>query len=88
MDPQAGLAYLGLGDVYYYNTKQYGEAINAYSKGVQLRPKSPGALYNLGWCYNDAERYNDAVQVLHVQPGARAVQKSDQCGIEPGLISW
>ena len=59
-----GLAYLGLGDVYYYNTKQYAEAANAYKQGLQYRPNNVTALYNLGWCYNDLERYADAVAEL------------------------
>ena len=64
MKPDYGLAYLGLGDVYYYNTKQYAEAANAYKQGLELRPNNATALYNLGWCYNDLERYTEAIDEL------------------------
>jgi hypothetical protein len=33
-----GLAHLGLGDVYYYNTKQYAEAAKAYKQGLNSGP--------------------------------------------------
>jgi superkiller protein 3 len=62
--PDMGLAYLGLGDVYYYNTKQYADAANAYKRGLELRPGNATAQYNLGWCYNDLERYSEAVEEL------------------------
>jgi tetratricopeptide (TPR) repeat protein len=64
LDPQMGLAYIGLGDVYKEKTKQIPEAIKSYVQGIKFRPNSTTAMYNLGWCYNDVERYNDAVQVL------------------------
>ncbi len=59
-----GLAYLGLADVHYYNTKKYAEAAAAYKEGVRLQPDNVSALYNLGWCYNDLERYPDAIAEL------------------------
>jgi tetratricopeptide (TPR) repeat protein len=55
---------LGLGDVYYYNTKQYAEAAENYKRGLELRPGNATAEYNLGWCYNDLERYDDAIDAL------------------------
>ncbi len=57
-----GLAYLGLGDVYYYNTKQYAEAAKAYKQGLKLQPGNATAYYNLAWCYNDLKRYPEAIE--------------------------
>ena len=64
LKPDMGLAHLGLGDVYYYNTKQYAEAAKAYKQGLQYRPNNATAQYNLGWCYNDLERYTEAIEEL------------------------
>jgi tetratricopeptide (TPR) repeat protein len=57
-------AHLGLGDVYYYNTKQYAEAAQAYKRGLSISPNNAQAFYNLAWCYNDLERYTEAVAEL------------------------
>ena len=62
--PDHGLAYLGLADVYYYNTKQYKEAADAYRKGLRLRPGSATSNFNLGWCLNDLQQYSEATTVL------------------------
>ena len=62
--PDHGLAYLGLADVYYYNTKQYREAADAYRKGLRLRPGSATSNFNLGWCLNDLQQYSEATTVL------------------------
>src|SRR5262249_16040484 len=64
LNPALGLAHLGLADVYYYNTKQYAEAAQAYKRGLELRPGNATAQYNLGWCYNDLERYSEAAAEL------------------------
>src|SRR5205085_5052536 len=64
LKPDMGLAYLGLGDVYYYNTKQYAEAAKSYKRGLELRPGNATAEYNLAWCYNDMSRYSEAVEEL------------------------
>src|SRR5687768_17659188 len=55
-----GLAYFGLADVYYYSLKQYADAAKSYKEGLRFRPDNVTALYNLGWCYNDLERYPEA----------------------------
>jgi tetratricopeptide (TPR) repeat protein len=62
--PDHGLAYLGLADTYYYNTKQYKEAAAAYRQGLRLRPGSATSNFNFGWCLNDLEQYAEAVTVL------------------------
>jgi tetratricopeptide (TPR) repeat protein len=59
-------AYTGLGDVYYYSMKQYGDAADAYTAAARLSSNSPDPriLFNLGWSYNDLKRYGEAVPVL------------------------
>ena len=64
LKPDMGLAHLGLADVYYFNTKQYAEAAKSYKQGLTLRPGNATAQYNLGWCYNDLGRYNEAIEEL------------------------
>jgi tetratricopeptide (TPR) repeat protein len=60
MKPDYGLAYLGLGDVYFYQTKQYAPALDAYRQGVRYRDDNPTAFYNLAWCANELNRYAEA----------------------------
>lgn len=63
--PNYGTALRGLGDVYDELLKQYSDAINYYELAVQKDPEnSKRCYYNLGWLYNDEERYNDAVTIL------------------------
>jgi tetratricopeptide (TPR) repeat protein len=64
LNSNLGLAHLGLGDVYYYNTKNYAQAAQSYKRGLELRPGNATAQYNLGWCYNDLERYTEAADEL------------------------
>ena len=40
------------------------EAANAYKQGLELSPNNAVARYNLGWCYNDLERYTEAINEL------------------------
>src|SRR5207248_7256758 len=56
----SGSAYLGLGDVYYYQTKQYREALAAYRAGVKIKDDNPTALYNLARCANEFDEYGEA----------------------------
>ena len=55
---------LGIADVYYDNLKNYDSAIVYYEKGTQIQKKNKSAYYRLGWCYNDKEKYADAVEPL------------------------
>jgi tetratricopeptide (TPR) repeat protein len=52
---------LGIADTYYDNLKNYDSAMAYYERGVRLTQKNKGAYYRLGWCYNDKERFKDAV---------------------------
>ena len=55
---------LGIADVYYDNLKNYDSAIYYYEKGTQLQKKNKSAYYRLGWCYNDKEKYAEAIRPL------------------------
>jgi tetratricopeptide (TPR) repeat protein len=41
--------------------ERYEEAIDAYKKAVELRPKYPEAYYNMGVAYSMLQRYQDAI---------------------------
>ena len=60
LKPDYGLAYLGLGDVYFNQTKQYAPAMNAYREGVRFKTDNATAFYNLAWCYIELNRHADA----------------------------
>ena len=66
------LAYFGLGDLYFGNTKQYAEAANAYTSGLKFKPDSLNPLYRLAWCLSDLGQYQVALaplqKVLALQP--------------------
>lgn len=62
LKPGYGLAYLGLGDVYFYQTKQYAPAMNAYREGVRYKTDNATAFYNLAWCDNELNMHADAAQ--------------------------
>jgi len=66
LKPGYGLAYTGLGDVYYSDLKQYSEAIAAYEQSIRISPNNVRVRYNLGWAYNDQERYAEAATHLGV----------------------
>jgi tetratricopeptide (TPR) repeat protein len=57
------LATVGMGDVYFDNMENYDSALVYYEKASRLK-KDGKVYYRLGWCYNDKERYSDAVQAL------------------------
>jgi tetratricopeptide (TPR) repeat protein len=59
--PDYGPAYLGLGDTYFYQTKQYALAAEAYQQGVRYKDDNPTAFYNLAWCYNELGRNAQAM---------------------------
>lgn len=44
--------------------KQYDEAINAFKKAIALQPTYGEALFQLGWCYNEKEKYTEALDAL------------------------
>ena len=44
--------------------KKYKEALDAFKKTVALTPNDPEALHELGWCYNELEMYQQALDAL------------------------
>jgi tetratricopeptide (TPR) repeat protein len=64
LDSQDSGSYMGLGDVYFYGTKEYDKAAAVYVKGLQLEPDNQVAAYNVGYAYNDNGRYVDAIPYL------------------------
>jgi tetratricopeptide (TPR) repeat protein len=64
LKPGYGLAYTGLGDVYYVDLKQYRQSVPAYEQSIRISPNNARVRYNLGWCYNDANRYAEAGEQL------------------------
>lgn len=43
---------------------KYKEAVAAFKKTVALQPSYNEAWHQLGWCYNELEQYNDAINAL------------------------
>ncbi|MDX6529373.1 MAG: hypothetical protein QOH41_1663 [Blastocatellia bacterium] len=64
LKPGYGLAYTGLGDVYFSDLKQYQEASVAYEQSIRISPNNARVRYNLGWSYNDLERFAEAANHL------------------------
>lgn len=64
LKPGYGLAYTGLGDVYYADLKQYQQAVVPYEESIRISPNNARVRYSLGWIYNDLERYAEAANHL------------------------
>ena len=64
MKPGYGLAYTGLGDVYYLDLKDYQQSIVPYEESVRISPNNARVRYNLGWTYNDLSRFAEAAEHL------------------------
>lgn len=64
LEPEDSGGYMGLGDVYYYGTKDYAKAADAYIKGLQYDSKNSVAAYNVGWASNDLGNYSQALTYL------------------------
>lgn len=64
LKPGYGLAYTGLGDIYFVDLKQYAQAAEAYQKALTISPNNVRVRYNLGWVYNDLARYAEAADHL------------------------
>ncbi len=60
LKPGYGLAYTGLGDVYYSDLGKCQQAVPPYEQSVRISPNNARVRYNLGWCYNDLQRYAEA----------------------------
>ena len=64
INPKSDIAYNGIGDVYKSVKKDIGEALKNYFKALAINPQNKKSNYLIGWCYNDKEKYNDAVPYL------------------------
>lgn len=64
LKPGSGLAYTGLGDLYFTDLKQYAEAAQAYQQAITISPNNVRVRYNLGWVYNDLARFAEAADQL------------------------
>jgi tetratricopeptide (TPR) repeat protein len=63
--PNYALALFGLGDSYYYGTKEYKPALDAYQRGLRAdTTPRPQVNFNIGWILNELERYMEAVGYL------------------------
>src|SRR5882762_155343 len=62
--PGYGLAYTGLGDVYFVDLKQYRQSVPAYEQSIRISPNNARVRYNLGWCYNDLSRFAESSEQL------------------------
>jgi tetratricopeptide (TPR) repeat protein len=62
--PGYGLAYTGLGDVYYSDLGRCQPAVPPYEQSVRISPNNAKVRYNLGWCYNELQRYAEASEQL------------------------
>src|SRR5262249_6332974 len=47
----------------YFEAKEYDDALEAYTKAVQLKPIA-SAYYHIGWINNDRENYDQAIAAL------------------------
>jgi tetratricopeptide (TPR) repeat protein len=57
-----------------YNDAKYKEAAVAYDKAAELDPKNETAFYMAGWCYNDLDKFINAIDRLKK---AVALKKTD-----------
>jgi tetratricopeptide (TPR) repeat protein len=48
-----------------FEDKKYLEAAVAYDKTTELDPKNEKAFYKAGWCYNDLDKYENAIDRLN-----------------------
>lgn len=64
VDPKSAVAMNGIGDVYKDIDKNMDKAIEAYQRTLRTAPENKKANYQIGWCLNDKEKYNDAVVYL------------------------
>jgi len=64
LKPGYGVAYTGLGDVYYSDLGKCQQAVPPYEQSVRISPNNARVRYNLGWCYNELQRYAEAAAQL------------------------
>lgn len=63
--PNNGAAIRGIGNIYYEIEEDHEKAIEYFERSLKAdEENSKPVYYKLGWLYNDAERYDDAVKIL------------------------
>jgi tetratricopeptide (TPR) repeat protein len=64
--PTKSNAYRGIADVYRSNFSpaKTTEAIENYTKAIANNIENSGSYYGLGWCYNEQQKYDDAITAL------------------------
>ncbi len=62
IDPTNSGAYMGLGDAFFYGTKNYKEALGPYLKGLEFSPNNQIAAYNVAWMYNENSNFAEALR--------------------------
>ncbi len=64
LSPASAVGYNGMGDVYKDIKKDAAEALKHYLKALEINPDNKKANYCIGWCYNDLDKYTEAVPYL------------------------
>lgn len=63
--PNNGVALRGVGNVYYEIEEDHDKAIQYFEKALEVDEDGSKPLYyELGWLYNDKQRYDDAIKIL------------------------
>ena len=71
----------------YYDLKQYSDAIKYYELAIANdEENSKFVYYKLGWLYNDAKKYNEAIEVLKKSISYDA--KDGECWVESGYAYY
>ncbi len=72
IDPTNSGAYMGLGDAFFYGTKNYKEALGPYLKGLEFSSNNQVAAYNVAWMYNENANHGEALrwanQAVKIKP--------------------
>lgn len=61
MSPKSAQAWIALGDTL-MDSQRFGEAVEAYRKGLELDPKNVSARVDLGTCYRGIKNFDMAVE--------------------------
>lgn len=64
LNPKDHLSLIGMADVFFDNIDNHDSAMFYYEKAVQVNQKIKSVYYRLGWCYNEKEKYREAVDAL------------------------
>ncbi len=64
-EPKNALAYARIGDLLFYEKKNFDEAIDYYLKVLELDPKRISSGINLAAIYSKQENYSEATSILH-----------------------